>query len=196
MNAKRAVLYYRVSKDEQNCDNQMADLHNYCEFRKWLVAKEYRDDAISGTKKSRPELDFMMREIRHGKYDVLLVWSYDRFARNALHLVTTLDELKNLGVDFASYKQQIDTTTSIGQMMFTLFAGIAQLERDMISERTKASLARLKASGVRLGRPVEGDAGKLSMVSIMRKDGYSIRRIAKDVEMSPAWVHKVLKGAA
>jgi DNA invertase Pin-like site-specific DNA recombinase len=196
MNEKRAVLYYRVSKDEQNCENQKADLHNYCEFRKWIVTGEYQDDAISGLKKNRPGLDQMMAEIRHGKFDVLLVWSYDRLARNLGHLVMTLEEMKNLNVHFASYKQQIDTTSPMGNMMFAVFAGFAQFERDMISERTKASLARLKASGVRLGRPVEGDADKIKATQYYRAEGFSIRHIARSVDMSPAWVHKVLKGAA
>lgn len=190
---KRAVLYYRVSKDEQNCENQMADLRKYCKFRKWTAASEYQDDAVSGIKKARPALDKMMAEIRRGKFDVLLVWSYDRFARSAVHLVTTLDELKNLGVDFASYRQQLDTTTPMGDMMFTVFAGIAQLERDMISERTKASLARLKASGHILGRPKEHDAAVIERVIALRKEKNSIRYIGRQVGLSAAWVHAVLK---
>ncbi len=195
MTDKRAVLYYRVSKDEQNCENQKADLYRYCEFRHWKVTGEYQDDAISGLKKSRPGLDAMMEKIRRGHYDILLVWSYDRLARNVSHLIMTLDELKSLEVDFASYKQQLDTTSPMGHMMFTVFAGFAQLERDMISERTKASLSRLKARGVRLGRPVEGDEQTIGMVKLMRKAKSSIREIAARVNMSPAWVHKVLKVA-
>lgn len=191
---KRAVLYYRVSTIDQNCENQMADLRRYCEFRKWQVVKEFQDDAISGLKINRPGLDSMMEEIRHGHFDVLLVWSYDRLARSSSHLVSTLDELKSIGVDFASYRQQIDTTSAMGNMMFTIFAGLAQLERDMISERTKASLARLKASGVRLGRPA-ADHEKIERTKQF-KGSFSIRKIATLVDMSPAWVHKILKGAA
>lgn len=173
----------------------MADLHKYCEFRNWKIAAEYRDDAVSGTKKSRPELDKMMAEIRRGRFNVLLVWSYDRFARNAAHLVNTLDLLHSLKVDFASYRQQIDTTTPLGNMMFMVFAGIAQMERDMVGERTRATLARMKAEGKRLGRPPAQDY-LIKLVHTHRKANWSIRKIAEQIEMSPAWVHKILKGAA
>lgn len=195
MTEKRAVLYYRVSKDEQNCENQKSDLKRYCEFRGWGVAGEYQDDAISGLKVKRPALDAMMSEIRRGKFNILLVWSYDRLARNAAHLVMTLEELKNLKVDFASYRQQMDTTTPMGNMMFMVCAGMAQMERDMISERTRASLARLKSEGVKLGRP-EADPKKIGWAIALREQKLSIRKIGLALDMSPAWVHKVLKGAA
>ncbi len=191
MTDKRAVLYYRVSKDEQNCENQKADLHRYCEFRKWAMVGEYQDEAVSGLKIKRPGLDAMMSELRHGRYDVLLVWSYDRLARNVAHLMMTLDELKNLGVDFASYKQQLDTTSPMGHMMFTVFAGFAQLERDMISERTKSALARLKAQGKTLGRPPV-DTRLMNEVDRLRQENLSIRQISTKLRMSAAWVHGVL----
>lgn len=193
--SKRAVLYYRVSTGEQTCDNQVADLRRYCEFRKWTVAGEFQDDAVSGLKKSRPGLDAMMKEIRQGKYNVLLVWSYDRLARNVAHLMMTLDELKSLSVDFASYRQQLDTTSPMGHMMFTVFAGFAQLERDMISERTKASLARLRAEGKTLGRPRESDSATIEYVKYLRGDDLSIRAIALAVGKSVGWVHGILKEA-
>jgi DNA invertase Pin-like site-specific DNA recombinase len=191
MESKKAVLYYRVSTDEQNCENQKSDLERYCQFRNWAIAAEYKDEGIS-TRVTRPELEKMMTEIRRGTYNVLLVWSYDRFARNVAHLMMTLDELKNLGVDFASYRQQLDTTSPMGHMMFTVFAGFAQLERDMISERTRSALARLKSQGVKLGPPAAGPE-VVAAVFEMRKTGLSMRKIAAAVRMSVGWVHGVLK---
>lgn len=195
MTDRKAVIYTRVSTGEQNCENQLRDLKKYSDFRKWRIAGQFQDDAISGLKKKRPGLDEMMEQIRRGKYDILLVWSYDRFARSASHLVTTLDELKNLGVDFCSYQQQIDTTSSLGTMMFTLFAGIAQLERDLISERTKAALARLKDSGTVLGRPKTYDDDLVDRVKRLRANGLSMRQIANTINKSAAWVHGALKRA-
>jgi DNA invertase Pin-like site-specific DNA recombinase len=191
MESKKAVLYYRVSTDEQNCENQQSDLKRYCQFRNWSIAAEYKDEGIS-SRITRPEMEKMMNEIRRGTYNVLLVWSYDRFARNVAHLMMTLDELKNLGVDFASYRQQLDTTSPMGHMMFTVFAGFAQLERDMVSERTKAALARLKAQGKRLGPPITSPKVIAAAIE-MRKEGLSMRKIAEASNMSLGWVHRILK---
>ncbi len=196
MSDKRAVLYYRVSTFDQHCENQVPDLHRYCAFRNWKIEAEFKDEGISGTKQTRPQLEKMMMGIRRGLYDVLLVWSYDRFARSMIHLVTTLDQLRSLGVDFASFREQLDTTTPEGRMMFQFFALMAEFERNRTAVRTRATLARMKAEGKRLGRPIEYDSTMIERIWSDRKKGLSIRAIAREIEMSPAFVHKVLTKAA
>lgn len=186
---KRAVLYFRVSTFDQNCENQVPDLYRYCEFRGWEKGGEFRDESTSGGKKTRPQLEAMMKEIRAGKYNVLLVWSYDRFARSLTHLVSTLDELRALGVDFASFREQLDTTTPEGRLMFGFYAVMAEFERNRMATRTRAALARLKAQGKRLGRPKMGGQYDLQRAVELRAKGYSLRAIASEIGLSRTWVY-------
>jgi len=177
----RAVLYYRVSTDRQNEENQMPALRAYTEFRKWKIVKEYVDHGISGGKDSRPDLDVMMSEIRAGKYDVLLVYSYDRFARSLPHLVLVMDELGHLGVAFASYHEQIDTTTPQGRLLFAFYAGLAEWTRHQIAQKTRDTLARLKNEGIKLGRPTLPDDVR-ERIFALRAQGLSVRKIADQIE--------------
>jgi len=185
---KKAVLYFRVSTADQNCENQVPDLRKYCEFRGWENVGEFRDEGVSGAKETRPQLEKMMQEIRAGKYDVLLVWSYDRFARSLSHLVSTLDQLKSLRVDFASFREQLDTTTPEGRMMFQFYGMMAEFERNRMSTRTKATLARLKAEGRRLGRPKVGGEADYQRALELRSKGYTLRAIAQEIGLSRTWV--------
>ncbi len=181
---KRAVLYFRVSKNEQNYENQVPDLRKYCKFRGWENAGEFKDEGVSGAKATRPELEKMMYGIRAGRYNVLLVWSYDRFARSLSHLVRTLDELHSLGVDFASFKEQLDTATPQGKLMFGIYGAMAEFERSMISARTRATLARLKAQGKVLGRPREIGQDQIVQTISLRSKGYSMRDIGQRLGIS------------
>ncbi len=177
----RAVLYYRVSTNKQDEKNQVPDLRRYAEFRKWIISKEYIDHGISGGKDSRHDLDLMMSEIRKGKYDVLLVYSYDRFARSLPHLVYTMDELGKLGVGFASYQEQIDTTTPQGRLMFAIYAGLAEWMRHQIGQKTSATLRRKRdEEGMKLGRPSVPDDVRAKIVAL-HKQGVSVRNIAKQL---------------
>jgi DNA invertase Pin-like site-specific DNA recombinase len=190
---KKAVLYFRVSTADQTTENQVPDLRRYAEFREWEIAAEYRDEAMSGAKETRPQLEKMMSEIRAGKYNVLLVWSYDRFARSLIHLVTTLDQLRALGVDFVSFREQLDTTSPEGRMMFGFYAVMAEFERGRIAARTKATLARLKAQGKKLGRPPINNPEVISTAHRLRQEGHSLRFIATWTNRSKTWVANVLK---
>jgi DNA invertase Pin-like site-specific DNA recombinase len=179
--AVRAVLYYRVSTNKQDEKNQVPDLRRYAEFRKWTITNEYIDHGISGAKDSRNDLDKMMAEIRAGQYDVLLIYSYDRFARSLPHLVLTMDELGRLGVHFASYQEQIDTTTPQGRLMFAIYAGLAEWQRHVTAEKTKAALRRKRdEEGMKLGRP-EVPPDVRARVLELRSQGLSLSKIAEQV---------------
>jgi len=150
---KRVAIYARVSTNDQTAENQILDLEGFCKQRGWTIKETFIDEGISGAKDDRPRLNDMMDLIRRHKFDALLVWALDRFARSMKHLVLTLDELRELKVDFISYKQNIDTSTSQGRLMFHVIAGMAEFEREMIRERVFSGLRRVKASGKTLGRP-------------------------------------------
>jgi DNA invertase Pin-like site-specific DNA recombinase len=96
----KVAIYVRVSTDEQSTEMQTSDLRHYCGQRGFEIYKEYSDQGISGTKDRRPALDGLMSDARKRKFDVVLVWRFDRFARSTKHLITALEEFRHLGIDF------------------------------------------------------------------------------------------------
>ncbi len=179
MRQKRIAIYARVSTNngQQNPDMQLQALRGYCEARRLKVYKEYVDEGISGAKASRPSLNAMMDDAKKRKFDVVIVWKFDRFARSTKHLITALDEFQNLGIDFISYSENIDTSTPMGKAMFTIVGAIAELERSLICERVKAGLEAAKKRGKKLGRP--GIPFNRNDFDNMILQGHSIYNISK-----------------
>src|SRR5271168_4579502 len=150
----RAAIYARVSTKDQSCDMQMRDLRAYCAARGFTIIREYIDIGQSGAKDSRPELNDLMADARKRKFDSILVWRFDRFARSTKHLLLALEEFRSLGVQFVSYQENIDTNSPLGQALFTIVSAVAQLERDLIRERVTAGIRNARANGKKLGRPM------------------------------------------
>jgi DNA invertase Pin-like site-specific DNA recombinase len=176
MKPRRCALYIRISTGDQNTDLQQNELREYAVFRKWEIVETY-SDTMSGAKDKRPALDRLMADARRGKFDVVVVWRFDRFARSTSHLLRALEEFQSLGVDFVSLKESIDTSTPTGKMIFTVLAAVAELERSTIRERVIAGQKAAKRRGVRFGRPttdVDTDH-----VLKLRKDGLSWRAVAE-----------------
>ena len=194
MTAKRAALYVRVSTTEQTVENQLLDLRRYAKERGWTIHGEYADSGISGAKTSRPELDRLMDAAKKRKFDVLLVWRFDRFARSVKHLVLALEELRGLDIDFISYQENVDTTSALGEAIFTIIAAMAALERNIIIERVKAGLNRARAQGKQIGRPeVDVDARR---VVELRRAGRTMRQIAAQLGTSRTKIFKMLRSAS
>lgn len=178
MKPNRAVLYVRVSTDDQNAEMQVNELTEYAQFRKWETVETF-SDKISGAKDKRPALDRLMNDARRGKFDVVAVWRFDRFARSTSHLLRALEEFASLGIDFVSLKESIDTSTPTGKMIFTVLGAVAELERSTIRERVIAGQKAAKRRGVRFGRPsVEVD---IERALKLRKRGLSWRDISAEV---------------
>jgi DNA invertase Pin-like site-specific DNA recombinase len=172
----RIAIYARVSTKDQNCDLQLRDLRAYCTARKLTVAGEYIDIGQSGAKDSRPELNTLMADARKRKIDIIIVWRFDRFARSTKHLLLALEEFRGLGVQFISYQENIDTSSPLGQALFTIVSAVAQLERDLIRERVTAGIRAARASGGRHGRP-PCPINRAQLLQLKAK-GLSIRQIA------------------
>lgn len=132
---------------------QLAELRELCRHRQWKIVAEFVDRGVSGAENSRPELNRMMADAHHRKFDVVLVWKFDRFARSVSHLIRALETFRALGIEFVSFSEQIDTTTPAGKMTFTVLGAVAELERSLIGERVRAGLRNAKAKGQVLGRP-------------------------------------------
>ena len=189
--ALRVAIYMRVSTPEQSVEMQRADMQAYCAQRGFTIFREYSDTGISGTKERRPALDELMADARKRKFDAVLVWRFDRFARSTKHLVTSLEEFQHLGIAFVSFQENVDTTSPLGKAMFTIISAIAELERNIIVERIKGGLRRAKAMGKRIGRP--GLQMDTERIMNLKTQGLSIRAIAKQVGASPSYVHKALQ---
>src|SRR5260370_14950238 len=189
MKPKRVALYIRISTGDQNADLQENERTGYCGFRKWEIVETY-SDTMSGAKDKRPALDRLMADARRGKFDVVGVWRFDRFARSTSHLLRALEEFQSLGIDFVSLRESIDTSTPTGKMVFTILGAVGELERSTIRERVMAGQKAAKKRGVRFGRPlVEVDT---EHVLSLRKQGLSWRegseapRGAKDTALRRA----------
>ena len=173
----RAAIYARVSTKDQNCQLQLRDLRAFCAARKFTIIREYVDIGQSGAKDSRPELNELMADARKRKLDAIIVWRFDRFARSTKHLLLALEEFRSLGIQFISYQENIDTSSPLGQALFTIVAAVAQLERDLIRERVSAGVRHARANGKQLGRP-RRIVNKDEIVRL-KKQGASLRQIVE-----------------
>src|ERR1700746_4072368 len=175
----RTAIYARVSTKDQSCDLQIRDLKAYCTARKLAVFREYIDSGESGAKDSRPKLNELMADARKRKFDAILVWRFDRFARSTKRLLLALEEFRSLGIQFISYQENIDTTSPLGQALFTIVSAVAQLERDLIRERVSAGIRHARAKGMKFGRPMK--AVDPDRILQMRSEGQSLRQIAANL---------------
>jgi len=141
---KRAALYARVSTGEQDEGMQIRDMATEAEHRGWEHTI-FPEPGVSGSKEKRPVLDRMMADVRRRKFDVVMVWKFDRFARSLRHLVNALEEFHELGVEFVSVKDQVDTTTAAGRLMFQIIGAFAEFERECIRERVRSGIANARA---------------------------------------------------
>jgi DNA invertase Pin-like site-specific DNA recombinase len=164
---------------------QIRDLRAFSHARGFELVREYVDTGQSGTKDSRPELNLLMDAARKRQFDAIVVWRFDRFARSTKHLLLALDEFRSLGIKFISYQENIDTTSALGQAMFTIVSAVAQLERDIFRERVNAGIQNARANGTKLGRPTV--MLNLDQILEMEAKGHSLRMIATTLGVSWLW---------
>ncbi len=186
-NIAMLIGYGRVSTEDQNLDLQLDA------FKKYGVGKDQIwQEHVSATKAKRPELASCLRSLREG--DVLVVWRLDRLARSLSHLIKITQDLDGRNVGLVSLTEQIDTTTAGGRLIFHVFGAVAQFERDLISERTKAGLAAARARGKRGGRPPSLKPKDIRIIKqIMKDETVTATDIAKRFGVSRATIQRGLK---
>src|SRR5712672_3682590 len=169
----RTALYARVSTSDkgQDPEMQLRELREYCQRRDFTIAGEYVDVGVSGSKDSRPELNKLMLDAAKRKFDAVVVWRFDRFARSVSHLLRALETFRSVGIEFVSYSEAIDTSTAVGKMTFTVLGAVAELERSLIIERVRAGVRNARAKGKRLGRP--RIAVNAHRIGLLRNQGLS-----------------------
>lgn len=188
----KVAIYARVSTDDQSAEMQLSELREHCRRRGWEMFGEYVDRGISGAAIRRPELDRMMEDAWRGRFNAVLVWKFDRFARSVSHLVSALETLRNEKVDFISLTESIDTSTPAGKMVFTVLGAVAELERSLIGERVKAGLREARKKGIALGRPkveIQSD----DVWELVKVQGKTVRSAAHELGCSPATVIQRLR---
>lgn len=177
------IGYARVSTGDQHLDMQIDALTEAGCVRVFT-------DTISGASSSRPGLDDLLDYIRGG--DTLVVWKIDRLGRSVSHLVRVITELKDRQINFKSLTEPFDTTTAGGEFLFTVFSALAQMERSLAQERTKAGLAAARARGKRLGRPPSISQAELDLARQLRSHGASLADLGYKFGVSKTTMHRYL----
>jgi DNA invertase Pin-like site-specific DNA recombinase len=188
----RVSIYSRVSTVGQDTDMQTTELREYCKRRGWDLVHEYSDQGVSGAKESRPELNRLIADAHKRRFDAVVVWRFDRFARSVSHLLRALEEFRSLGIEFVSLSEAVDTSTPTGKMVFTVLGAVAELERSLITERVRAGLRNARAKGKKLGRPRKSVDPK--QIARLRGEGASWRAIGRKLGVSSTIVYYAGKG--
>jgi DNA invertase Pin-like site-specific DNA recombinase len=182
------IGYARISTHDQNAQAQLDALEN-------AGCLKVFTDRASGAIDERPELNRLLDQLRPG--DTLVVWKLDRLGRNLRHLIHTVESLGEQGVGFKSLTEGIDSTTPAGRLLFHLLGSIAQFERDLIAERTRAGLEAARARGRKGGRPSVMDDTKLSIAHEMYSSRkHTVAQIASALGVSRATIYRSLRAAA
>jgi putative DNA-invertase from lambdoid prophage Rac len=169
----RLALYCRVSTDKQTTENQKIRLVEYAE----RMGYEYEIfEEVESTRKTRPVKQALLVQLRAKRFDAVVVYKLDRWARSSQELILDTKELVDKGVGFISLSDNLDFSTATGKLQFHILSAFAEFERSLISERTKEGLNRTKQQGKKLGRP-KGSKDKVK--GARRKSGYVLREANK-----------------
>lgn len=189
----RVGIYARVSTHDQNTlPMQLKQMREYIKNRKWKLTVEFEE--IGSGAKTRPKREQLLQMARRREVDAILVWKLDRFGRSLADLVTTLNELRELGVIFVSLTESLDFSTPSGRAMAGMLSTFAEFERDIIRERVKAGIASAREKGKSHGRP-QTAAKKKDEVKRLYKNGEGMNKsqIARKLKISRASVIAILK---
>ena len=179
------AAYARVSTADQNLDRQRDALEKYGIDRLYC-------EKISGTKKSRPELDRMLSELQEG--DTIVIESLSRLGRSVKNLAELMEVLNNRNIRLVSLKETIDTTSSTGRLLFTILSSLAQFERDVLVERTQEGLKAARARGRYGGRPKTDEAALKKAVALYQTKQYSLKEIREMTGISASTIYRAKKG--
>ena len=182
------IGYCRISTRSQSFDLQLDALNREgCD-------KIFRD-TVSGSKSSRPGLDEMLSQLRKG--DIVIVYKLDRLGRSLRHLVELINDFTDRGVGLKSLNDPVDTTSAQGRLVTNLFASIAEFERELIQERTKAGLEAARARGRKGGRPKglnkEAQSKAIVAATLYQEGQISIKQISAQLNISKTTLYKYLR---
>ena len=193
----KVALYLRVSTAEmQDTAMQRQDLLGVCAAKGYEITEIYEDKGYTGTNTRRPGLTKLRQDAKSKKFDALLIWSFDRFARSLAELILMIRELNDSNVKMISFKDSIDLTTPHGMFMMHIMGAFAEFECSMIRMRVQAGMDNAKANGTKSGNPI----GRLKYVNdskivSLRQSGYTVPMIVTEMKVSRATVYRALQAA-
>ena len=178
--------YARVSTQDQNLELQLDALQKY-----GVKTEDIFQEKMSGGKKDRPQLDELLKQLRAG--DKVVVYKLDRISRSTKHLIELSDMFADQEVDFVSIQDQIDTSTAMGRFFFRTMASIAELEKDIIRDRTKAGLESARARGRVGGRPKADKRAVEKALELYASKSMTVEEIKEITGISRATIYRALK---
>jgi DNA invertase Pin-like site-specific DNA recombinase len=189
----RAARYIRLSRTNQSPCIQAEDTGRFIEQRGWQLVDTYSDGSTSGSHARRQGFARLMSDARRRAFDIVVVWRADRAFTGTKSMVTTIDELTALGIGFVSVTEPFDTVAPDGHHFLRLMSAFAELESQILAERTRAGLDEARRQGARLGRPrVQVD---IERAVELRASGKSLREAARILNVGAATLHRALKPA-
>lgn len=189
----KTAIYLRVSTSDQHHDPQRAELMEYCRRRGWENVAEY-SDTISGAKFTRAGLDHLMRDVRRGRVERIVVVKLDRLGRSLPHLAQLIGELDAHRVALVACSQGIDTSADspTGRLQLGVLAAVAEFERALIRERTRAGLAAARARGAKLGRrPIKLNAAQIDALAVWKAAPTTVRDLSTRLGVSVGKAHRL-----
>lgn len=178
----RVGIYARVSTiDQQTLPMQVEQMKDYIANRGWTLTVEFQE--VGSGAKTRPKREDLLKLARRRQIDVVLVWKLDRFGRSLADLITSLNELRDLGVAFISLTESLDFSTPLGRAMAGMLSTFAEFERDIIRERVIAGIANARAKGRPHGRPLSAGR-KAEQIRELKLKGLSNSEIARKLKIS------------
>lgn len=195
LDMERVVIYSRVSTTDQTCENQIKLLQSIVDQNGWELIDTYIDQGISGSKgrDKRPEFDRLCKDMVRRRFDKVMVWDVSRLGRSLQHLVEFLNDVQSLNCHLYIHQSGLDTSTPSGRMMFQMVGVFSEFEREMISERVKLGLERVKSNGKKLGRPQKINRDVIENIWLLHSQGYGLQLISNELNIGRSSVYRTLK---
>jgi len=206
----KAIGYIRVSTEDQaregiSLDNQEAKIKSYASLNDLDLTEIIRDEGISGKSLDREGMTRLLGMVEDNKIDAIIVYKLDRLSRKTIDTLNLIEMFEGKGIAFHSISEKVDTKSATGKFFLTIISAIAQMERDLIAERTKDALSHKREKGEWMGRVPFGfriednylveDPEQVKVIQKakrMKRAGKSMRAIAKALNLSLGYVHKIL----
>ena len=206
-----AAIYVRVSTQDQaqhgfSLNAQQEALENYAKALGYEILKIYRDEGKSAKDLKRPEMQQMLKDAESNKFSAIFIYKLDRFSRSLKDLILTIDKLKELGIDFVSLQDKIETTSASGKLMFHVISAFAEFERNIIGDRTKFGMQRKAKEGGFITKapkgykivdkmliPGENSKEIKQIFQEFLDSSISLTQLAKKSNMTPTGMKKLLR---
>ena len=191
--SKKTAVYARCSTTDQFPENQIRVLKDLADRNGDEIVAEFVDKGVSGAKRDRDALNQMISAARSRKFSKLYVVSIDRLSRSTKDLIETVETLNDLKIQIVFQRENIDTTSAMGQFFLTVLGSLAQFEREIMRERIKQGIDRAKSQGRKMGRPTKMNGSLRSAVRLLYTKGASIRSIAKTCSVGIGTTYKIIQ---